>query len=231
MAFSLVGRQDAARDDREPDPPDPGHRGGRLRDPPVRGARHRANPVVRAIMYPRDPRPEDHDAAADRRHDRGRDRLDGAGARGRRRGDPGRERRRSSASRWPCRGRGSGAGGAGAGGRGNRGEPGRRRDVAAGQAVPVEHRASRRPGACLDATLREVAAPVRRRPERARPPGDHHRPDAIRRLGQELARLEPVVAAFRRSRRPGPSWPALARCATARPTRSSGRWPARRSTG
>ena len=36
---------------------------------------------------PRDPRPEDHDPAADRRHDRGRDRLDGAGPRGRRRAE------------------------------------------------------------------------------------------------------------------------------------------------
>ena len=50
------------------------------------GARHRANPVVRAIMLPGHLGPEDHDAAADRRHDRGRHRLDGAGPGGRRRG-------------------------------------------------------------------------------------------------------------------------------------------------
>ena len=42
LAFSLVGRQDAARDDREPHPAHPGHRSGRLRDPEVRGAPPRA---------------------------------------------------------------------------------------------------------------------------------------------------------------------------------------------
>ena len=75
----------------QPDPADPGHRRGRLRDPQVGRAapRQRDRP---GDHVPRDPRPEDHDAAADRRHDRGRDRLDGAGARGRRRGAPGRLR-------------------------------------------------------------------------------------------------------------------------------------------
>ena len=38
------------------------------------GARHRSNPVVRVIMWPGHPGPEDHDQAAHRGHDRGRDR-------------------------------------------------------------------------------------------------------------------------------------------------------------
>ena len=41
------------------------------------GARHRANPLVKVLHVPRHPRPDDHDEAARRRHDRGRDRVDG----------------------------------------------------------------------------------------------------------------------------------------------------------
>ena len=50
----------------------------------------------------------------------------------------------------------------------------------------------------LDAKLAEVARPVRRPPGGAVAPETSTDPAAIRRLGQELARLEPVVEAFRR---------------------------------
>ena len=80
----------------EPDPADPGHRRGRLRDPPLRGARHRGNPIVKVLLYPGLLVQMITTQAADRRHDRGRDRLDGGGARRRRRADPGRLRRASS---------------------------------------------------------------------------------------------------------------------------------------
>ena len=39
------------------------------------GARHRSNPIVQGRHVARDPGPDDHDQAADRRHDRGRDRV------------------------------------------------------------------------------------------------------------------------------------------------------------
>ena len=67
---------DAAGDDREPDPADPGDRGGRLRGPAHRRPASR-QPDRQGADVPRHPRPDDHDQAADRRHDRGRDRGHG----------------------------------------------------------------------------------------------------------------------------------------------------------
>ncbi len=52
------------------------------------GARHRGNPIVKVAAVPGPAGPDDHDQAADRRHDRGRHRVDGAGARRRRRDRP-----------------------------------------------------------------------------------------------------------------------------------------------
>ena len=98
LAFSLVGRQSIPVMIAQPDPADPGDRRGRLRDPQVRGAPPQ-EPGREGPAVPGPAGPDDHDEAADRRHDRGRDRVDGAGARGRRRGRPGRLDRRSSASR------------------------------------------------------------------------------------------------------------------------------------
>ena len=82
----------AGADGREPDRADPGHRRRRLRDPPVRGEASRQPADPRALPA-RHLGPDDHDEAAHRRHDRGRDRVDGAGAPGRRRALAGRQRR------------------------------------------------------------------------------------------------------------------------------------------
>ena len=53
------------------------------------GARYRHNPVIKRDHVPGHPRPDDHDEAPDRRHDRGRHHLDGGGAHRRRQRDPG----------------------------------------------------------------------------------------------------------------------------------------------
>ena len=106
-------------------------------------------------------RPEDHDEAADRRHDRGRDRLDGVRARGRRRADP----RGVVAVR-------SSPDGAGTDDRGRVSD--------------------------LDAKLTEVAARYDAVQAELGRPEVLEDPSEIRRLGQELSQLEPVVEAFRR---------------------------------
>ena len=71
--------------DRQPDPADPGARRGRLRDPPARGAAP-GQPDRPGDHVAGHPRPDDHHEAADGGHDRGRDRVDGGGPQGRRRG-------------------------------------------------------------------------------------------------------------------------------------------------
>ncbi len=57
------------------------------------GARHRANPIVKVIIYPGLLVQMITTKQPTRRHDRGRDRVDGAGARGGRRDGPGGLRR------------------------------------------------------------------------------------------------------------------------------------------
>ena len=89
---------DAAGHDRQPHPAHPGHRRRRLRDPALRGAAPE-EPAGQGPALPGPPRPEDHHQAADRRHDRGRDRLDGAGAHRRRRSRSPRARPTSSSDR------------------------------------------------------------------------------------------------------------------------------------
>ena len=91
---------DAAGHDRQPHPAHPGHRRRRLRDPAVRGAPSE-EPAGQGPALPGPARPEDHHQAADRRHDRGRDRLDGAGAHRRRRIGPGRLGRLRAATDAP----------------------------------------------------------------------------------------------------------------------------------
>ena len=90
----------AGRHGGQPDPAHPGDRRDRLRAPPARRAAS-GQPDRPHRHDARDLGPEDHDPPADRRHDRGRDRLDGAGAERRRRGRSRREAPRSPASRWP----------------------------------------------------------------------------------------------------------------------------------
>ncbi len=170
IAFSLVGRQDPLI-----------MVGSRILLIPVIasvgyeilrfGARHRANPILKVLLYPGSDRPDDHDQAAERRHDRGRDRLDGAGARGRRRAHPDRFGRlppRADADRHPGHGR--------------------RRPARPAAGVVSS----------LDAKLAEVAHQYDDlQAELARPEVSSD-PSELRRLGRELARLEPAVAAFRR---------------------------------
>ncbi len=74
-----------------PDHPDPGHRGRRLRAPPVRRPVP-DQPDHQGRDVPGHPGPEDHHQAPDRRHDRGRDRVHGAGDPGRRRHPAGGQR-------------------------------------------------------------------------------------------------------------------------------------------
>ena len=85
----------------------------------------------------------------------------------------------------------------------------------------------------LDAKLAEVAATVRRPPGRARAPGDLDRP-----VGASAGSARSCRGSSRSSRRsagsrrPAPSWPARASCATRpTPTTSCARWPATRSSG
>ena len=181
------------------------------------GARHPPQPVVRAIMYPGHPGPDDHDQAPDRRHDRGRDRLDGGGARGRRQrrsptGSTIFERdaaRAAPSKRRRARGRPRRVGG---------GDTGR----AAGDDMSD-----------LDAKLAEIAAQyddvqaqlarpeVTRRPERDPPARPRAGPARAHRRGLPDA-----------CRRPATSSPARASCATrATATTRCGRWRATRSTG
>ena len=188
------------------------------------GARHRAQPDRQGAAVPGHPRPDDHDQAADRRHDRGRHRLDGAGARGRRRDRPGRLRRLRAATDGP-------------GAAGRRRRPTCRAPAAAAAvplapaaAEPTRHRGDERPRR----QARGGRPPVRRHPGRAVTPRDLDatRP-AIRRLGQELSRLEPVVEAFRRARGDARRAGRRARAARRRRRRrrDARRWRARRSTG
>ena len=175
VAFSLVGRQEPLVMIGSRILPDPGDRGGRLRDPEV-GREAPRQPDRPGDHVPGHPRPEDHDAPADRRHDRGRDRVDGAGAPGRRRGA---SRRlggdRSSATRCEPPG----------GGRAPRAAPRPRSRPRHETAAPVTIDPPHPGGAMsrrdeptrpdLDARLAEVAAPVRRRPGRARHARGHQR--------------------------------------------------------
>ena len=136
------------------------------------GARHRKNPVVKVLLYPGLLVQMITTKPPERRHDRGRDRVDGAGARGRRRGRPGRLARRSSASRCVSARRPS---------------------------PPARPQATRRRG--HERARRQAGrggASVRRGAGRPRPTRGHLGPLRDPRLGQELARLEPTVEAFRR---------------------------------
>ena len=77
----------SGRHGRQPRRAHPGHRGRRLRDPPL------GRPPSEQPARPRDPHarhlgPDDHDPPAHRRHDRGRHRLARGGSQGRRRGRP-----------------------------------------------------------------------------------------------------------------------------------------------
>ena len=84
----------------------------------------------------------------------------------------------------------------------------------------------------LDAKLAEVARQYDDLQAELARPETSTDPSAIRRLGQELSRLEPVVEAFRRLEATRDR-AAGARELRDRPTRttSCARWPARRSTG
>ena len=73
--------------------------GGGLRDPEA-GREVPPQPGGQGDHVPGHPRPDDHDQAPDRRHDRGRHRLHGGGARRRRQRDPGGIRPISTGRRW-----------------------------------------------------------------------------------------------------------------------------------
>ncbi len=141
------------------------------------GARHRANPLVKILLYPGPVGADDHDEAAHRRHDRSRHRVDGGGADGRRRDRAGRvDDVRAGADRARA------------------GEPAGPGDERVGRCPKPGTRADRPAFGVmseLDDKLSEVARQYDdtqaelARPEVSSDPGE------IRRLGQELARLEP----------------------------------------
>ena len=82
----------------------------------------------------------------------------------------------------------------------------------------------------LDTKLAEIARQYDEVQAELSRPETSTDPAAIRRLGQEMARLEPVVEAYRRLEATRPNWPARATFVTRRmPTTSSRRWPATRS--
>ena len=142
-------------------------------------------PARQGDPVPGHARPDDHDQAADRRHDRGRDRVDGAGARGGRRDASRQDRATSRASRscstCPA----------------PRPRP---RVEPVDPAAPSRRRSTRRSGRDATSTpswRRSPASTTTSRPSwRARRRSTD--PSELRRLGQELARLEPAVEAFRR---------------------------------
>ena len=175
-----VGRQTPLVMVVEPDPAHPGHRRGRLRAAAVRGAAPR-EPDRQGAALPGPARPDDHDQAADRRHDRGRHRVDGAGARRRRRSDPA----TASSSSVRCA------------------STGPSRAIEPPHHRLDEHRQlrpTRRQGMSdLDDQARRgrTRSTTRSRRSWSRPETSTD-PAAIRRLGQELSQLEPVVEAFRR---------------------------------
>ena len=182
LAFSLVGRQAPLVMILEPDPADPGHRRGRLRDPQVRGAPPR-EPDREGPALPGHPRPDDHDQAADD------DMIEVAivsmeqalVADGEVR--PG---RLATAVRAASRCELASAAAAA-----TRRAPVSDRRVRRRRRRSHERRSTRK--------LAEVAASIRRgRRTTSAGPRSPRDPDEIRRLGQELARLEPTVEAFRR---------------------------------
>ena len=152
----------------------------------VRGAPPR-EPGRQGAAVPGHPRPDDHDEAADRRHDRGRDRLDGGGARADGEAVPG---GLDPLERDPI-----GAGPAKpAPATGVRQRPVTR--AAAATPTPTDPPAGSR--ATLDAKLAEVARQYDDVQAELIAPRGRPRTRELRRLGKELARLEPVVEAFRR---------------------------------
>ena len=190
------------------------------------GARHRGNPVVKVLLYPGLLVQMITTKQTDRRHDRGRDRLDGGGARRRRRSGPdrfGRLRPRPD----EARARRVRAAMAGA-----RPPPSTPTPSSAPAHQPF--RPTRRPGD--DRSRRQARpgrSPIRRSPGRPRPdPRSRPTWPRIRRLGQALRAWNPSSTPSAAWRPRGPSWPARASFATRRMrATSSRRWPAMRSSG
>ena len=183
------------------------------------GARYRHNPLIRVIMYPGHPRPDDHDQAPDRRHDRGRDHLDGGGAGRRRQRGPGRLDRlrpRADGARRPTR------------------PPARRADAAATPVGEPPARASRRHW--HERPRRQAGRDRRASTTTSRPSSRDRRPAPTRTRSAGWARSWPGSSRRSRpsgaSRRSARSSPACASSATpATATKRCGRWPATRSTG
>ena len=214
FAFSLVGKQEPLVMIAQPVPRHPGPRRGRLRDPQVR-RQVPPQPGHPRDHVPRDPRPDDHDQAPDRRHDRGRDRLDGGGARAPTASRSPRARRSSTATRSCC----------------PRTEDDR--DQPANRWRRPRRTSRRRSRERPRREARRGRRAVRRPPGRAGAARGHRRPER-----DPPAWLASSPGSSRRSRpsgastRPARSSPARASCAT----RSDGddemraRWPATRST-